>query len=978
MTHSFNYKLSYLYICLFISIKALTTPICLADPLIISDPDLEYSINQHMTCFRDPSNQITIASIILQHKNDFMPSEDNSLNLGFTKDAIWIKFNVVNKNPDISQWLMEIKYYFLWDIDLFILEDQQVKDHKKSGINTPFEKFDMTYRWYIFNLLLQPEKEYTFLMRFTADLPMALPISIKTMKTFVHQSFKLNFIKGSFYGILILIVMYHLYLFGTQKEKNYFYFLVFILALFLIRFSFDGFTRQVFFSKYHQANVLFTFFFPVLIPILFLYGILFVLSFPTAKTMPRPFHSIFTALKVIWFSFGLIVISRLFFIIPLFPVLGVLTLVVFIIYFIMLWKNGYKPAYYYFLGWLFLVTGFITFSLLRLNYIPSNIVTESSMEFCILWMVLCFQFSFIYQTNLIKKQQQLSQVKLREKAQENEMLVIRQKKLLEEEVKHQTKELQNAKEKAEQANLDRLNLFASLNHDLRTPLNSILGYAQIFRYAKKTAQEYQKGFQSIYESADYLLSLINDLMDISKFESSSFELFPDIVNLTALINRVIKIIRVLAHQKNILFKTSIDNNLPDAIITDEKRLDQVLINLLGNAVKFTDSGEVSFCVKSLHYNDSLKNSNTATIYFEINDTGPGIGQDKLEVIFEPYRQVGRKDKKKEGSGLGLSISQSIVRLMGGTIFAESTPGEGSKFWFQISVPLVFEKISLPTKSEGIPIFISDTPKKILIADDIFHNRIVLHEFLTLFQCETQLAQDGNDCIQKALKTKPDLILMDIQMPNLNGIEALKRIKKIDEIKHIPVIAVSASVTGMTTQSIIQEGFDDFISKPVDMDELANVIQKHLDIDIQYVAFDNLKKKSMNEINPKRYQTSPNIEKIRDLPIIDIKKAMSNLRNDYVLFSQVLELAINDIPNYLSALKYDFNKKESESIKHQTHKLKSSFQLIAAKRCEALVELISQKSKMNEYQTADIHALEREWNQLKQKVQKILQGVEDLI
>jgi signal transduction histidine kinase/DNA-binding NarL/FixJ family response regulator len=942
-------------------------------PLVISDPDLEYDIHQYADFFRDPTGQITIDRIIIQHKNDFIPAEDNVLNFGFTDDAIWIKFHVVNKNSHIDQWLMEIKYYFLWYIDLYILNDQQIVTYKKSGIQTPFETVDMAYRWYMFNLLLKPDKDYTFFMRFKTDMPMTLPISIKTWKNFVQQSYKLNFMKGSFYGILLLIVLFHLYLFGTQKEKNHLYFLALILTLFCIRFTFDGFTRQVFFGKYHQLNSIFTHYFPILIPTLFIWGLLFVSSFSMAEKMPPLFKYVFLIMKMIWFILAGCILLGFSFIIPVFPVCAVCTIVIFVFFFLFLWKEGYSPAYYYLFGWVFLVTGFVSFSLLRLNFIPSNMFTESSMEMCILGMVLCFQFSFIHQTNLIKKQEQLSQLKLIKQAEENKLLILNQKTMLEKKVKQRTSELQDAIEKAEKANSDRLNFFASLNHDLRTPLNSILGYAQIFQYGNKPPQELQKGFQSIYESADYLLSLINDLMDISKIESSSFELFPDTVHVSSFINRVIKLIRVLAHQKNILFTTSIDNNLPDAIIADEKRFNQVLINLLGNAVKFTDKGEVSFCVKSYHDNNGLKDSKTVSIYFEIKDTGPGIDKNKLEKIFEPFRQVGKKDKKHEGAGLGLSISQSIVRLMGGTIFAESTPGEGSKFWFQITFPLVIEKISQPTETGEIPIFISDPPKKILIADDILHNRIILHEFLTLFQCDTQLAKDGNDCIQKAIETKPDLILMDIQMPMMDGIQALKLIKKLDEIKHIPVIAVSASVTGMTRQSIIQEGFDDFISKPVDMDELATIIQKHLDVDIQYVEFDNLKKQSLNEINPKTIKKTNDIEIIKKLPIIDIKKAMSNLRNDDVLFKQILELAIEDIPNYLNSLKHDFDKREPENIKQQAHKLKSSFRLIAAKRCEALVDLITHKSIRMEYEFTDIHALEREWHRLVQQVKQMIQG-----
>ena len=596
--------------------------------------------------------------------------------------------------------------------------------------------------------------------------------------------------------------------------------------------------------------------------------------------------------------------------------------------------------------------------------------TESSMEMCVLGMVLCFQFSFIHQTNLIKKQQQLSQLKLLEQAEENKLLVVKQKKILEEEVQQRTIELQDAKEKAEKANSDRLHFFASLNHDLRTPLNSILGYAQIFQYANKSAQEYQKGFHSIYESADYLLSLINDLMDISKIESSSFELMPGIIDLNALIHRVIKMMRVLADQKNIRFTSTIDQNLSDSIMVDPKRLEQVLINLLGNAVKFTKKGAVYFCVKSMQRSDNSRERNTVNLYFEIKDTGPGIDHDQLEKIFQPFRQLSRKDKVQEGSGLGLSISQSIVQLMGGTIFVDSTPGKGSKFWFQITVPLIKEKKSQSAETGLIPVFISDPPKKILIADDVLHNRIVLHEFLTLLQCDTILAVDGKDCIQKVTETQPDLILMDIQMPNLDGFETLKRIKTMDEAKHIPIIAVSASINGRTTQSIFKKGFDDYIPKPVHMDHLAIVIQKYLDVDVQYVGDDYLKKISTCGIKTQDANTT---EETKELPVIDINEALSNMRNDTLLLKQMLEMAIEDIPKYMADLKHTFNERAPEKIKQETHKLKSSFQLIAAKRCEALVALISQQCSQSVYEPDEISLLENEWQMLVQKVQTIIQG-----
>jgi len=942
------------------------------NPITISNTDKTYIIANHVDIFRDKSKSFTIDKIILAHSDAFISSEKKDLNFGFTNDAIWLRFSVINTNPTITQWMMMISYYFLWEIDFYIIQGDQIIDHKKSGILTPSKTYDLPNRLYVFDLLLQAENAYTFYMRFASDMPISLPISIISLNKLTKRSLSQNFLKGGFYGILLLIIIYHIYLFGTQKEKIHFYFLGFILTFFLIRFTFDGFTRKVIFSDYHQANILFSTFFPILIPILFFCGILFVLSFTQPTKMPRIFNSIFLVLKLIWFSFGgffLLGFSR---VIPLFPVCAVFTMIVIIFFFVFLWKLGYSPAYYYILGWVFFATGFVVYSLLRLNYIPGNVFFEVSMEIGFLVMILCFQFSFIYQANLIKKQKQSYHLQLIEKAEENAMLIQMQKIRLEEEVAQRTKELYDAKNKAEQANLTKSKFFASINHDLRTPLNSIMGYSQIFQYANKSPQAFQEGFQAVHESGKYLLSLINDLLDMSKIESSSFELLPDIFDLNDFIARIQKTIQVLAEQKNLIFTTSVDPNLPDAIITDEKRLYQVLFNLLGNAVKFTDKGEVSFSIKKTKDKGHL-NENTVSIYFEIKDTGPGIKKEHLPDIFVPYRQVS-STKIMEGSGLGLSISQSIVQLMGGTISVDSIPGKGSTFWFQLSLPSAKKIKSRSTEIRHIPQIVSDPPKKILIVDDILHNRVVLKEFLTIVGCDSLLAENGHECIQKAIESKPDLILLDIQMPIMDGIETLHLMRAMNDISHIPVVAVSASVNGMTIQSILQKGFNDFIPKPVELYKLVQTIQKHLDVDVRYNKQNNcLQQKNVLSDISKPGQASSDNEKIDQLPIIDIKEAKARLRNDDSLFKQILEMAVEDIPLYIATLEENLFDRQPGKVQQNLHKLKSSFKLIAAKRCLASIELISQKIDSFNDDPADFHSLKKEWQHLFHQIKLITKG-----
>lgn len=498
-----------------------------------------------------------------------------------------------------------------------------------------------------------------------------------------------------------------------------------------------------------------------------------------------------------------------------------------------------------------------------------------------------------------------------------------------------------------------------------------MGYAQLLQYGKKTTEEYKNISNAILDSCKYLLSLIDDLLDISKIENSSFELFPDIIDFKAFINSILSIIQVLAHKKNIHFKTEIDKDLPHEIIADDKRLHQVLINLLGNAVKFTEQGEIYFCVKKVQYNDDQLDKKTISVGFEIKDTGPGIKQDRLKEIFIPYKQVANKIKNLEGFGLGLSISQRIIQLMGSKICVESTPGKGSRFLFQIEVPFANEILTKPKEVKGKSVFNTENPPIVMIVDDVLTNRFILREFLNILGCNILLAENGHECLQKVKKTKPDIILMDIQMPGIDGFQTMKLIRKINEIKHTPIIAVSASTISMTKQSIIEKGFNDYVSKPVVMEELATILKKFLNYDAQHIGNKNI---VISQIKQKNYQV--NNQEVSMLPILDKQKAMSYLKNDQLLLKEILEMTLKEIPLYLDALKKYISNKHNDKIKFQIHKFKTCFKLIGAARCQAFLDIISQKNKTSENDPEDLHLFEIECNKLIKQAKIMIQEIEN--
>ncbi|MDM8535391.1 response regulator [Desulfobacterales bacterium HSG17] len=430
------------------------------------------------------------------------------------------------------------------------------------------------------------------------------------------------------------------------------------------------------------------------------------------------------------------------------------------------------------------------------------------------------------------------------------------------------KELQAAKEKSEQANRSKSEFLANMSHEIRTPMNAILGFSEILNNLIKDKQ--QKDYlANIISSGKSLLSLINDILDLSKVEAGKLEIEYSSIKISNIFNEIKHMFAQKVKEKNIELIIETDENMPQQIISDEVRVRQILINLVGNAVKFTESGYIK--IKSSVQYSSGNGENIdqnidqkINMIFSVEDTGIGIPANQKKAIFDAFgQQQGQSHAKYGGTGLGLTITKRLVEMLGGSISVSSEMGKGSRFDIEIKnikiapVPKFLKKKD--TVCENSVIFEKKTV--ILSVDDMELNRRIIRDYLETYNFIIIEAGNGKEAVEMANLQKPDIILMDLRMPVMDGFEALKIISNNPELKDTPVIIVTASGMKATEDRIKNLGYS-FLLKPVQKSDLIKKLMKHLPHKTKNSRSDDILKLSEpEELSPELIAKLPELHEI---------------------------------------------------------------------------------------------------------------------
>jgi signal transduction histidine kinase/DNA-binding NarL/FixJ family response regulator len=514
-------------------------------------------------------------------------------------------------------------------------------------------------------------------------------------------------------------------------------------------------------------------------------------------------------------------------------------------------------------------------------------------------------------------------------------------------------EIQARREKAEQAVKAKNAFVANVSHEVRTPLNGIIGYTESILQTTSLRVAQQRA-RTILSESEHLLGLLNDLLDHAKMEAGKLELEYLPLSPRELVDGVMSSASLKVQDKPVQLSVEVDRDVPDAFLGDPTRLREILLNLVGNAVKFTDEGWVSVRVEAIENGHEW-----ATLRFVVADTGIGIPPEKQEVIFEKFSQAdGSTTRKYGGTGLGMSICRHLVELMGGRIALTSEIDVGSEFSFTLDV----EPCELPDPepaddldTQQRPDTPTGEPKRILVVEDYPTNREVLRMHLERMGHRMTLVEDGQEAVDACREDEYDLIFMDIQMPRMDGLEATRRIRRdIEGYAEVPILALTANAEMDTHLACLDAGMNDMITKPIRRDSLLTAVSAWTSAD---GGVDEL---SFMKTTPTGGTPDPS-----EAPPLDIETAVAEFGGDRSMVESVLSGFLAQLQTQAAALDAAVASGDAQTLRSEAHKVKGGAANLTALPLSAAAAELERIARSGEFSRAGeaMGEFRREWERL---------------
>lgn len=729
----------------------------------------------------------------------FKTIESDNQSLGFTSDAYWIRFKLKNSSDEQKVYYLETARAITDEAKMFQILNSSVQSFI-SGDQVPFNERQVEHRSTVFKIELPKQSTSQFYLRFKSDgETLNLPLNLYDEVGFWTMNYKQQLFLGVFYGLLFLAGIIYLFFYSSLKEKSFLYYGFYVFSIAFLQAALDGLIFQYIFPEggYFNSRA---------VMITALFSNFFLLKYceyflKVNEFLPR-FNKAYNIIYgVIGVLFIMIFISpkTLELTYPISNLNGLISLILILsTVFYMRFKH-FKIDPYFSIGIFFLVIGLLGFVMNNLSVLPNNFYTLNSAKFGAGFEVIFLSLSM---TNLIRK--------------------LRQEKETSQE---------EALKKSEEISELKTYFMSNISHELRTPINAIMGIAET-QLGENSNNEERKQYEIIKNASLSLLSNVNDILDFEKIEKNELILKQEEFNPSIVLNQISNNWKTEAEKKGLDYIFEMDYEIPTMVNGDSERFIQIINNVLSNAVKYTNSGEVHFKLRCIPQPDDIYRFS-----FIISDTGIGMNSEIKKNSFDSFNQMRLNHKRQYGGiGLGLTIVKHLVDLFKGSIKIESEEGKGTNVYIDLPIKaLAKRKRPIVSKTEVENI---NQPLHILVVEDNLLNQMVMRKLLSgSSHISFAVVNNGNEAIEALKKDVYDIVLMDLQMPVMDGYEATKIIRSGElgkTIGEIPIIAVTADAMQETKQKVLDLGMNDYMTKPVNKDLLfkkINACNENFDLKI---------------------------------------------------------------------------------------------------------------------------------------------------
>jgi len=652
-----------------------------AGPVVLDDRHGDYRLGTHLELLEDPDRRFTIEDVTRPERTSaFVTNRSEVPNFGLTHSAYWARFRLRNESATEDDWLLEVAWPATDRVAVYLPDVSGGFTVKEAGDWLPFTAWDVRYRNPTFRLPLPAGWEGAVYLRFEGEDTMLLPVTIWSPRAFEVKRRGESFSYGFYYGVIFILIAYNLVLLVTLWDRNYLYYVLLIGAWGLYHASLSGLATQY---LWPNSPALARWSIHVAAGLAFIFSALFARSFLMTRSYAPVLDRCLLWLALVGIAFLCVWpwLGEVRTFIPIAGATGLLGAILLLAAGFRSWRAGYRPARYYLLTWTVAIAALFVWALRGYGFVPSNFVTDRAFELVVLSTAITLSLGLADRVNLLRSDLEVSvqdKGRLLDEVQElNRGLEYRIGERTAD-LARRSEELGEKSRQLEVANRHKSEFLANMSHELRTPLNAIIGFSEVL-LARMFGQlnDRQAGYvDDIRDSGRHLLSLINDILDLSKIEAGRMELELSRFDLPAAVGNALTLVRERAQHHGIELRCQLEDGLEE-VVADERKVKQVLVNLLSNAVKFTPQGGTV---------EVRVSRRDGALEIDVSDTGVGIAPKDQEAIFEEFRQVGGDGPRNgEGTGLGLSLAKRLVELHGGHIRVYSEVGKGSTFTFDLPV-----------------------------------------------------------------------------------------------------------------------------------------------------------------------------------------------------------------------------------------------------------------------------------------------------